>query len=86
MIKSDKSPSRRIFGPSKSKNSLIIFLFEEMRKQNMTIEEMAMKSGYAYPSIRHWKQAEREPSLSAIQTCFSVLGYTLLPQKSCKDE
>jgi hypothetical protein len=53
------------------------FLFEEMRRQAVMYEEMEERSGVLRSTLKAWR-FRNVPSLTSIEACLGVLGWTLV--------
>lgn len=53
-------------------------LFPLMRKEQITVSDLAQRSGVKRVTIAAWKR-RNTPNVANLEACFNVLGYTLQP-------
>lgn len=63
----------------KSKNPLVVELYNLMTKAGLTIEDLDKRSGVSSDFIESWFEDRCKPSLESLQFCFQALGYDLQP-------
>lgn len=66
----------------KSKNPLVIELYNLMTKAGLTIEDLDKRSGVSSDFIESWFADRCKPGLESLQFCFQALGYNLQPVKT----
>lgn len=66
----------------KSTNPVIVTLFKEMRRQRISILDLADRSGVSKQTISFWKYNRIANPLAAnLEACYNVLGFTLKPTR-----
>lgn len=58
-------------------NPLLIQVFTEMRRRNMSIVEMSRRSGVSETTIRRWLE-RRSPRLHNLQAVVNTLGWEIV--------
>ncbi len=56
----------------------IMWMFEEMTRQQVGLYDMSDRSGVSYNTINNWARGVSSAEVRNLEACYNVLGFSLM--------